>query len=162
FVLRPDDVAWTVETLSQLVNGAATIPYVVHSAYRGDYVPLAEAFGDDVGRNLDARSQLAAVWVILCSERWAQPASGGSGYLAAAARNRAPLLGRACSVVPREVAAPSPAHLVRAPVLMLAGADDPLDPVANLTGWRRLYPNGRVVVVPNAGHGTIGFACVQR
>jgi pimeloyl-ACP methyl ester carboxylesterase len=44
---------------------------------------------------------------------------------------------------------------------MLAGGTDPLDPAANLTGWRRLYPDGRVVVVPAAGHGTVGFACVQ-
>ena len=48
------------------------------------------------------------------------------------------------------------------PALLLAGAADPLDPTANLRGWRRLFPHGRLVVVPGAGHGTIGYACVQR
>jgi pimeloyl-ACP methyl ester carboxylesterase len=167
FTLRPDDVAWTVDALSQLSNGAATVPYVVHAAYRGDYVPLAEAFAADVGRNLDAHSRLAPVWVILCSEPWTQfsPSATAQGsYLAAAARDRAKLLQRACGVVPREVALPAghPASFPKAPVLMLAGGTDPLDPAANLTGWRRLYPEGRVVVVPAAGHGTVGFACVQQ
>jgi pimeloyl-ACP methyl ester carboxylesterase len=167
FTLRPDDVAWTVDALSQLSNGASTIPYVVHAAYRGDYVPLAEAFGEDVGRNLDAHSRLAPVWVILCSEPWAQfspTATARGSYLAAAARDRAELLGRACGVVPREVALPAgqAASFRGTPVLMLAGGTDPLDPAANLAGWRRLYPDGRVVPVPAAGHGTVGFACVQR
>jgi len=49
----------------------------------------------------------------------------------------------------------------RAPVLLLAGGEDPLDPVANLHGWRRAFPNGRLVVVPAEGHGTIVSSCVQ-
>jgi pimeloyl-ACP methyl ester carboxylesterase len=49
----------------------------------------------------------------------------------------------------------------RAPVLLLAGGADPLDPVANLRGWRRAFPNGRLVVVPGAGHGVIGYSCLQ-
>jgi pimeloyl-ACP methyl ester carboxylesterase len=50
---------------------------------------------------------------------------------------------------------------VRVPVLLLTGGADPLDPVANLHGWRRFFPRGRLIVVPGAGHGTIEYACVQ-
>jgi pimeloyl-ACP methyl ester carboxylesterase len=50
---------------------------------------------------------------------------------------------------------------VRVPALLLAGGADPLDPVANLRGRRRLFPHGRLVVVPGAGHGTIDYPCVQ-
>jgi pimeloyl-ACP methyl ester carboxylesterase len=46
-------------------------------------------------------------------------------------------------------------------VLLLAGGADPLDPPANLRGWRRLYPNGRLVVVPGAAHGVADYPCVQ-
>jgi pimeloyl-ACP methyl ester carboxylesterase len=46
--------------------------------------------------------------------------------------------------------------------LLLAGSADPLDPTANLRGWRRVFPNGRLIVVPGAGHGTIEYDCVQK
>ena len=39
---------------------------------------------------------------------------------------------------------------------------DPLDPAANLRGWRRLFPRGRLIVVPGAGHGTLEYDCVQK
>jgi pimeloyl-ACP methyl ester carboxylesterase len=51
---------------------------------------------------------------------------------------------------------------VRAPTLLLAGGADPLDPATNLRGWRRVFPHGRLVVVPGAGHGTLEYACVQK
>jgi pimeloyl-ACP methyl ester carboxylesterase len=51
---------------------------------------------------------------------------------------------------------------VRAPTLLLAGSADPLDPTANLRGWRRVFPDGRLIVVPGAGHGTIEYGCVQK
>jgi pimeloyl-ACP methyl ester carboxylesterase len=46
-------------------------------------------------------------------------------------------------------------------VLLLAGGADPIDPAANLRGWRRTFRNGRLVVVPGAGHGTIEYPCIQ-
>jgi pimeloyl-ACP methyl ester carboxylesterase len=165
YVLRPADIAWAVDALAQSVSGAISIPYAIHAAYRRDYIPLAEAFGQYVGRDLDARSRLAAVWVILCSEPWAQSRgdAAAGGYLGAAAAARARLFARACSVVPREVALPGPVarRFPNTPVLLLAGGQDPLDPPANLAGWRRVYPDGRLVVVPDGAHGEIEFPCVQ-
>jgi hypothetical protein len=164
FVLGPNDIAWTIDALGQSIGSAASIPYVIHAAYRHDYVPLAEAFGDDVGRDLDSRAQLAAVWVILCSEPWARssPGASGDGYLAAAAAARARLHARACSVVPREVPlATGGRRFPGVPVLMLAGGEDPLDSPANFAGWRGIYPDGRLIVVPEGAHGTIGSPCVQ-
>ena len=51
---------------------------------------------------------------------------------------------------------------MRVPALLLAGDADPLDPPANLRGWHRVFPDGRLIVVPGAGHGTIEYACVQK
>jgi pimeloyl-ACP methyl ester carboxylesterase len=48
------------------------------------------------------------------------------------------------------------------PALLLAGGADPLDPPVNLRGWHRVFPEGLLIVVPGAGHGTVDYACVQR
>jgi pimeloyl-ACP methyl ester carboxylesterase len=165
FLLGRDEIAWTIAALSASPEGGAQIPFLLDAAAHGDYAPLGRAYADQVGPNLDARARLAMVWVILCSEPWARldPAANAAGYLAAAAVDRARLFGRACRVVPKgrvPANAASPA-VTRTPVLLLAGGDDPLDPVANLRGWRRAFPNGRLVVVPGAGHGVIGDGCVS-
>lgn len=168
-LLRPDDVAWTVDSLSETPDGAATIPYAIDAAARGDYTPLARAYAEGVGAALDARARLATFWVILCSEPWASfdPAAtaraGAGSYLVHAAVARARLFRRACRVVPkgRPAGGTDTAPPATAPVLLLSGSADPLDPPAGLRGWRRAFPAGRLVVVPGAGHGEIGFDCVQ-
>jgi len=168
-LLHPDDIAWTVAALSETPDSAAALPYAIDRAAHGDYVPLARAYHDELGVDLDARARLATFWVILCSEPWARfdptatARAGGGSYLVHAAVDRARLFRRACSVVPRG-RVPSDAGSVaaaRAPVLLLAGSADPLDPPADLRGWRRAFPNGRLVVVPGGGHGAIAYGCVQ-
>jgi pimeloyl-ACP methyl ester carboxylesterase len=160
--LRPDDVAWTVDTLSETPDGAASIPAAVRAAAHGNYLELARDYVQRVGPYLDPRLRLAMVWVILCSEPWARfDAPAGDGYLAKAAAARSRVFDEACRAVPRARAAawdPPPSHV---PVLLLAGGADPLDPPANLHGWRRLYPNGRLVVVPGAAHGVADYPCVE-
>jgi pimeloyl-ACP methyl ester carboxylesterase len=169
FRLGPDEVARTVAAMTETAEGAAFVPYAIHAAARGDYVPLAQSYADEVGRGLDARARLATFWVTLCSEPWtgfdpaATARAGAGSYLAHAAVARARLFRQACRAVPRGRAPAAdfaPARS-RVPALLLAGGADPLDPPANLAGWRRAFPNGRLVVVPGAGHGVIGSGCVQ-
>jgi len=167
-VLRPDDVAATVAALLRSPEDAAQIPYMVHAAARGDYVPLARTYETDLGADLDPRAQLATFWVILCSEPWAgfDPGvtareSAGS-FLAHASLVRARLFQRACRVVPR-AAVPDDVRadgVIRAPVLLLAGSADPVDPVPNIRGWRRVFPNGRLLVVSGGGHGVVDRGCL--
>jgi pimeloyl-ACP methyl ester carboxylesterase len=163
-VLTPDAIAWTVALLSQTANGTATIPFTIDAAVRGNELPLARAYHDEVGANLDARSRLAAVWVILCSEPWARfdMIAGRGSYLAAAARDRARVFEESCRNVPkgRVPAGAGRIEASRVPTLLLAGGADPLDPPPNLRGWRRAFPRGRLVVVPGAGHGAIFYGCV--
>ena len=47
------------------------------------------------------------------------------------------------------------------PVLLLAGDADPQDPPANLAGWRRDFPNGRLLVVHGLAHGVIAYGCLR-
>lgn len=167
--LGPAEVAWTVQSLSTSPDGASTIPYELDEAVRGDYVPLADSYGSLVGPNLAPPSELAMYWVILCSEPWASfdaaatARAGAGSYLRAAAVARARLFTRACRSVPRGRVAPGSTSVVpsRVPALLLAGGADPLDPPADLTGWRRAFPNGRLVVVPGGGHGSMSSMCVQ-
>jgi pimeloyl-ACP methyl ester carboxylesterase len=108
-------------------------------------------------------------WATVCSEPWAafDPSAtaraGRGSYLRAAAVARADLFRRVCRVVPkgRVSADAGTAAVAHIPVLLLAGGADPLDPPANLVGWRRVFPQGRLVVVHGAGHGTIEYACIQ-
>jgi hypothetical protein len=45
-------------------------------------------------------------------------------------------------------------------VLALVGGADPQDPVGNLAGFRRAFPNGRTIVVPGLGHAIGQFGCL--
>jgi pimeloyl-ACP methyl ester carboxylesterase len=170
-VMRPDDVAWTVFWLSETAEGAALIPYALDSAVHGNYRVLAGVYASQLGgSNLDPLARVLPFWEILCSEPWgsmdpgATARDGSGSYLTAAALARARLFGRACRAVPKGRVPPASGRLevARANVLLLTGGDDPLDPPANLRGWRRAFPNGRLVVVPGAGHGTIQYPCVQK
>jgi pimeloyl-ACP methyl ester carboxylesterase len=160
--LGPAEIAWTVNALSESAEGAARIPTVVRHAARGDYLSLARAYAERIGPDLDPRSRLPMVWVVLCSEPWAQfGTGGGNSYLSAAVAARAHVFKRACRVVPKGRVSTEPARPMHVPVLLLAGGADPLDPPANLRGWRTLYPDGRLVVVAGAGHGVIQYPCIQ-
>jgi pimeloyl-ACP methyl ester carboxylesterase len=164
-LLTADDVASTIAALTESPDAAATVPYAIHAAAHGDYSALGRAFVGEIGIRLDPRARLGMVWVELCSEDWASlepratAAAAGGSYLAHAAVARARLFSRACRVVPRER---EPASFAGsdAPVLLLAGSADPLDPPANVRGFRRVYPNGRLVVVPGGGHGQLDQPCV--
>ena len=170
-LLRPDDIAWTVDWLSETVEDAALIPFAVNAAVHGDYTTLATTYAGQLGgSNLEALARLVPFWIILCSEPWAafDPAAtaraGRGSYLAEAAVARARLFRHACAVVPKGRVPTDAAsrRVVRMPTLLLAGGADPLDPTANLRGWRRLFPRGRLIVVPGAGHGTLEYDCVQK
>lgn len=170
-LLRPVDIAWTVDWLSETAANAAIIPFAVNAALHGDYTTLATTYaGPLAGSNLDPLERLVPFWMTICSEPWAgfdpvatARAAKGS-YLASAAIARARLMRRACRVVPkgRVPADSGRASVVQVPALLLAGGADPLDPPANLRGWRRFFPQGRLVVVRGAGHGTVEYPCVQR
>jgi pimeloyl-ACP methyl ester carboxylesterase len=165
--LRAKDVAWTIASLSETSDGAASIPSAIAAAARGVYTPLGVAYTDQLGATLDSRARLAMFWVILCSERWAafDPAAtareGNGSYLEAAAVARARLFRQACTAVPKANVTAVPETSTQTPVLLLAGSADPLDPAVNLRGWRRVFENGRLVVVAGASHGTIAYPCVQ-
>jgi pimeloyl-ACP methyl ester carboxylesterase len=165
-VLDGAAVASTVQALSQSPDGVARIPLLVHEAAAGRYDDLAGEYTARVGAQLDDRARLAMFWVIQCSEPWARfgvpqtiRASRGS-YFGAVAVAHARLFRSACRGVPKPPAAADPAPSFRVPALVLAGAADPQDPAANMNGWRRAFPHGRLVLVPGAAHGAVALGCL--
>jgi pimeloyl-ACP methyl ester carboxylesterase len=162
-------LATTVAVLLRSPEEAARVPLLVHEAAAGDDAPLAREFAARVGAELDARARLPVFWMTICNEEWArfdvsatERASRGT-YLARASAERARLFRRACAAVPRSASrtwsAGSRASPV--PVLLLAGDADPQDPPANLAGWRKAFPNGRLVRVPGLAHGVVAYGCLR-
>jgi pimeloyl-ACP methyl ester carboxylesterase len=168
--LDADAVASAIRGMSLTASSVPLLPAAVHAAVKGDYTALADAFADDVGMKLDTRARLVTTFEILCSEPWAQfnPAvvrrDRGDSYFGAVALARSKLFARVCRSVPRGVvpAGSESQKPTDVPTLLLAGSADPLDPPSNLDGWKALFPNGRLVVVPGGTHGVIGVACIQR
>jgi pimeloyl-ACP methyl ester carboxylesterase len=163
-----DAVASTVHALSLEKDGVPMLPDIVHRAFRGDYTPLAQEFVGRVGAGLDARARLVMSLEILCTESWARfdpirvARSSAGSYLAEVAESRAQLFAQACRFVPKGVVSSGSARPVpsEVPVLILAGSADPQDPPANMRGWKTLFPNGRLVIVPGATHGVLTEGCV--
>jgi pimeloyl-ACP methyl ester carboxylesterase len=162
-----DRVATTIAALLRTPENAARVPLLIHQAAGGDDEPLAREHAALVGRELGGRARLAMVWTILCGEPWARAdvsaatrASRGS-FLAHAAVARAKLLRQVCSAVPPVAAAAERARPSAVPVLLLAGSADPLDPPANVRGWRQAFPNGRLVTVPGLAHGVVAHGCLR-
>jgi pimeloyl-ACP methyl ester carboxylesterase len=162
-----DDLATTVAVLLRSPDDAARLPLLLHEAAMGDGAPLAAEFAGHVGTELDARSRLPMFWVTLCGERWArfevaatERASRGS-FLAHAVVARARLFRQACAGVPPSLVPPARPRSSTVPVLFLAGAADPQDPPGNIAGWRKLFPNGRLVSVPGLAHGVIAYGCLR-
>ncbi len=166
--LGPDAIAYTIQALLQIAGHSSRVPALVHDAARGEYDLLAVEYVTHVGAQLDDRARLAMFWEILCSEPWARfdvaamKGDSGGSYLARAATHHAGIFHRVCAGVP-EGAVPEGSGEVPhsdVPVLFLAGADDPLDPPANVARRLEALPNSRLVVVPGVGHGVVEYGCL--
>ena len=160
--------AGTIQWLSRSPAGAAEVPWVAHRARIGDWGPLVLALDRRAGEGGAQRQVM--FWSIVCNEPWARwnpartaAASRGS-YLAEQTANDALGAAAVCPAMPK---APQPAWSYRrvrseAPVLLLVGAADPQDPLANVANASRELPRSRTVVVPGAGHGSAQLGCVPR
>jgi pimeloyl-ACP methyl ester carboxylesterase len=162
-----DDLATAIAVLLRTPDDAVRVPLLVHEAAAGDGMPLAREFARHVGSELDERSRLAMFWVTICRESWARfgvdetERAGSGSFLAGASAARARLFRQACLAVPHVHRAPDRSEPSPVPVLLLAGDADPQDPPANLAGWRREFPNGRLVVVHGLAHGVIAYGCLR-
>jgi pimeloyl-ACP methyl ester carboxylesterase len=148
-----DQFASVVHVMLRDVNTAVSIPLVVSRAAKGDYGPLERADSGDLDIG-DLNLMGASIW---CSEPWVGLDAKGpwgtdfdsyTAALMAAFRN-------ACSPVPKRAEPRALWRLPtssRVPVVALVGGADPQDPLPNLPGLKRHFPDSRTVVLPHQGH----------
>jgi len=161
---KPVAVRVTRGTIAEGIRGllyssatATRIPLLVHKAYAGDLVPLAEAAAQ---RSYDIAHALAIGMLlsVTCSEDFpfidpAQVAGHTAGSFLRDTRIREQTA--ACAEWPkakvrRDVKAPVRS---RVPVLLVSGERDPVTPPPFAERVARTLPNAIQVVVPYSGHG---------
>jgi hypothetical protein len=148
---------------------APQIPWFLHQAAQGDFVPLAEA-ALRYRRNIVATGSNGMYLSITCAEDlpWIKP---GEGERLA----KETFLGdyrlkqqrEACALWPRARIESNYSEPVRSslPVLIFTGQWDPVTPPSNGERVARYLPNSLHVVVPHGGHGfggLEGLDCIER
>lgn len=137
-------------------------------------VPVAvDRLGPDLVAALSREARQPAkvmYYAIRCSEPWAfaDPVETArlseDTYIEDAMRRSAPQVAALCSVTPPLADSEGLDAPVRSmvPALITMGAEDPKLPSRTIVALHAAMPNARVAVVRTAGHGTIGYRCVQQ
>ena len=155
-----DALAGAVQSMLLQPGLAASIPLVVTQAAKGDLEPLSH----NVASSTLTTSLM--YWSIMCNEPWVGLASRGPWHTDFDGLLNATLaqVRMVCASVPKhaEPAAAWTRPRSSKPVLVLAGADDPQDPITNLPDLARTLPNSRVLIAPGQGHGVGQTGCLGR
>jgi pimeloyl-ACP methyl ester carboxylesterase len=139
---------------------AVSIPLVVSRAAQGDYGPLDRAGSGDLNPGLGL---MTSIW---CNEPWVGlDAKGPWGTrFDSYATAQIAAFRRRCDSAPKRREPLSLWTLPTAadvPVIAFVGGADPQDPLANLSGLRRHFPDSRIVVFPRVGHDFNIGGCVD-
>jgi pimeloyl-ACP methyl ester carboxylesterase len=173
-LVTADLFAGLVQTLTDGGSRPASVLplFLRTSAAKG--VPVAiDRLGDDLLAALAeeaARPPKVMYFAIRCSEPWARadPAETArlseDTYLEGAMERSAVVMDAICSATPPLADVEGLDAPVRStvPALITMGAEDPKLPARTIVAMRAAMPNARVAVVRTAGHGTIGYRCIQR
>ena len=160
-------VGTALRFLSYSPDTAAIIPLLLHRAVEtGDLGPLAAQYLRVTGDNAETLS-LGMHFAVVCAEDVPFFAPDEVARLNAdtyLADQVSSILAEVCQVWPR---GPVPADFrmpVRSdvPALVLSGELDPVTPPAYGEAVARYLKNGRHIVAPGQGHGTIVHGCIQR
>lgn len=156
------DLAGVVRGLLFDTESARSIPLLVSRAAHGDLRPFYQQLHATGGANL----QSPPYWLIWCNEPWVGLSACGPWHTDFDS-NAAAGLGyyhTVCAAVPRHA---EPTTVWRfphgpMPVLVLAGGQDPQDPLANLPRLKSSFPNSRAIVVRDYGHWVSQYGCLPR
>lgn len=155
-------LAAVVQGLLLGLDRSVSIPLLVARAAKGDYRPLVKAVS---GPSDDSGMRQLMFWGIWCNEPWVGLGAKGPWGTAFDSTASAELAQyrTVCSSMPGWS---EPASLwtmpssTRIPVLALEGGADPQDPLPNLPGLKRHFPDSRAVVLPYFGHQFGNGGCV--
>lgn len=163
-MLTRNHVGEAIRYLMYSSRGAATVPFVLHRAYAGDYDPIANflirwrARGTFDGLYLSITCAEDVPFVAAAAADEDEPTYLG-GYRVREQR-------AACAEWPHAEPLPQPSPPVASdvPVLMVSGTLDPVTPPANADEIARTMKNSLRVRVPLGGHslnGLTGLDCVD-
>jgi pimeloyl-ACP methyl ester carboxylesterase len=163
FMLTRDAVLNALRTPLYAPSMAAAVPMAAHAAVQGRLEPLMAMAGGGSARRAGAVA-LGMHFSVVCAEdapRMAQSTDApGQDFSASALRmHEAVCAGWPRGAVPADFYNIPPTQV---PTLVLSGGLDPVTPPRH--GARvsqRLGPAAVHVVVPNAGHGLMGLACLR-
>jgi pimeloyl-ACP methyl ester carboxylesterase len=163
FMLTRDAVLNALRTPLYAPSSAAAVPMVAHAAVQGRLEPLMAMAGGGSARRAGAIA-LGMHFSVVCAEdvpRMAQStdAPGQDFDVSYLRMHEAVCAGWPRGVVPADFYNVPPSQV---PTLVLSGGLDPVTPPRH--GARisqRLGPAAVHVVVPNAGHGLMGLACLR-
>jgi pimeloyl-ACP methyl ester carboxylesterase len=153
-----DGLASVIQSMLRSSTTAASIPLLVNRAAARDYSVLAEHV--DTGNAVNP----VMYWTIWCNEPWVGLNAKGpwqtifDGFTTSSIVEHR----RACAYMPKH---PEPAAQWKrpqssVPLLAIAGEADPQDPIGNLPGLRRSFPNSRVLVARGQGHAVGQNGCI--
>jgi pimeloyl-ACP methyl ester carboxylesterase len=152
---------------------ASVLPLFLRTAAAKGVPVAVDRLGADLVKALTEQAgqpAKAMYFAIRCSEPWAldDPAetarlSAGT-YLEDTMRRSTEQIAAICSVTPPLADVENLDAPVRSavPALIAMGAEDPKLPARTIVALHAAMPNARVAVVRTAGHGTIGYRCIQR
>lgn len=157
-----DELASIVHVMLLGMTKAISIPLLISRAAEGDYKPLERAGSGDL--DVELGRMASSIW---CNEPWTRLYAKGPWGTDFDSYTTAHIAAfrKACASVPRRAEPRSLWTLPTSgavPVLAFAGGADPQDPITNLAGLERHFPDSRIVVFPHVGHQFNIGGCVDQ
>jgi pimeloyl-ACP methyl ester carboxylesterase len=155
----------TVHGILYSAADSRRLPYLIHSAYLGNWAPFIARSNLANDFSADGEVAYGLYLAVVCAEDVPRltPAliadDTGASFLGA------PQLRRIADLCPLVNVPPAPAPSlapIAAPSLLLAGALDPVTPPRRARQAARHMAHAQVVVVANAGHGVSMLGCAPR
>ncbi|HEY6909609.1 MAG TPA: alpha/beta fold hydrolase [Myxococcales bacterium] len=163
-MLSRDRYTEALRALAYDAGSSSLIPAVIHRAAEGDFGPAAE---EELAWRREVESQSRGVHLaVTCAEdvdfiERPEAVAAAEGSFMGPWRALDQMA--ACAVWPHRKLARSFLDPVRSdvPLLVMNGEDDPATARYHAERLLRGFPNGRLAVIPSAGHGTGGLVGIQ-
>jgi pimeloyl-ACP methyl ester carboxylesterase len=153
----------TVHNMLYAPANARRLPFLVHSAYRGNWQPFVAQLNSATDFSVDGSIAMLLHLAVVCAEdvprMTPELLASDAGLLTRPLAERIPALCKGMRVPAVPWRAPSP---IAAPALLLSGALDPVTPPHRAASAARYMAHAQQVVVANAGHGVSQLGCAPR
>lgn len=153
----------TIHNILYSAPDTRRLPYLIHSAYRGQWGPFVAR--RNVASDFSADGPVATLMhlAVICSEDYSrltpQLMAADAAPLTAGSLKR---IGSLCAMMNVAPAPPAAATPIAAPVLLLSGALDPVTPPRRAKAAAAHMPAAQHIVVKYAGHGVSTLGCAPR